>query len=513
MPAQPSYYDSIGLLAICDAIDTVDGIPFFPKNPPRSVPEVHRSTAVVPAFTNVVHNKPPTQPTHTFLSHIPVIGMLSPVGSIPYEEEQRVALNELSISGQLPSVTPQHTIGGVRPNIPVAHNLHAKNSSRSSAAYPNSAVPPSVKSLQNSQNNQNMQVNRNNSTGSSIPNLQSLQSLQTLQNLQNSQGLQNLPSPQNPPNRSLSNHNVPNLNLQGRNLSNSGLPSHIPVPNRIQSGQPGTPGLGGAPTGVSGHPGQPGQPSASLHSAVNGMPPLPSSLRAAVAASSMQALQSVRTTGPGDHEMTDLGQPNIPYGQSRGQIPPRVPVLNQQNQQLQQGQQGQQPQSQPQLQQPHPQPQNLPLHTPQLHNQQLPQQAYPLHAQQNQDNMANGIRQLSPEVNAALNSLPLGPQSNQTPNMPPVAAGMHSNGMLIDPNTPVSHSPVMMESPSFSNGGSPSPGSDLTMLGSEYTVESCQICGRAFKGAKAGTHKQQHIRRLHPTEYIPKRGGKRPRSD
>ena len=39
--------------------------------------------------------------------------------------------------------------------------------------------------------------------------------------------------------------------------------------------------------------------------------------------------------------------------------------------------------------------------------------------------------------------------------------------------------------------------------------EECHICGRCFKGPKASTHKQQHIRRLHPDDYIPKRGGKK----
>jgi hypothetical protein len=43
----------------------------------------------------------------------------------------------------------------------------------------------------------------------------------------------------------------------------------------------------------------------------------------------------------------------------------------------------------------------------------------------------------------------------------------------------------------------------------QYKSEDCPICGRNFKGPKASTHKQQHIRRLHPEDYIPKRGGKK----
>lgn len=42
-----------------------------------------------------------------------------------------------------------------------------------------------------------------------------------------------------------------------------------------------------------------------------------------------------------------------------------------------------------------------------------------------------------------------------------------------------------------------------------YKIEECPVCGRAFKGPKASTHRQQHIRRLHPQDYIPKRGGKK----
>lgn len=42
-----------------------------------------------------------------------------------------------------------------------------------------------------------------------------------------------------------------------------------------------------------------------------------------------------------------------------------------------------------------------------------------------------------------------------------------------------------------------------------FKVEQCPICFRNFKGPKASTHKQQHIRRLHPEDYTPKRGGKK----
>ncbi|KAK9459475.1 uncharacterized protein V1516DRAFT_680007 [Lipomyces oligophaga] len=43
----------------------------------------------------------------------------------------------------------------------------------------------------------------------------------------------------------------------------------------------------------------------------------------------------------------------------------------------------------------------------------------------------------------------------------------------------------------------------------EFRSEECHICGRIFRGPKSSTHKQQHIRRLHPNDYQPKRGGKK----
>lgn len=57
-------------------------------------------------------------------------------------------------------------------------------------------------------------------------------------------------------------------------------------------------------------------------------------------------------------------------------------------------------------------------------------------------------------------------------------------------------------------GGSPS-GASQPLVINGFKVEECHICGRCFKGPKASTHKQQHIRRLHPDDYIPKRGGKK----
>jgi hypothetical protein len=65
-------------------------------------------------------------------------------------------------------------------------------------------------------------------------------------------------------------------------------------------------------------------------------------------------------------------------------------------------------------------------------------------------------------------------------------------------STPSSNASTPARSDSFS--------SDANAI---YRSEDCPICGRNFKGPKASTHKQQHIRRLHPEDYTPKRGGKK----
>ncbi|CDR38829.1 CYFA0S02e06546g1_1 [Cyberlindnera fabianii] len=38
----------------------------------------------------------------------------------------------------------------------------------------------------------------------------------------------------------------------------------------------------------------------------------------------------------------------------------------------------------------------------------------------------------------------------------------------------------------------------------------CEYCERVFRGPKASTHKQQHIKRLHPENYVRKKGGRVP---
>ena len=122
MPSVPSYYDSVGLLAICDSIDAVNGIPFEPEAKRSTTPPVDEHTEDKAEPGPVTASGEPLE--HALLAHVPVTGVLSPVGSIPYTEHQRVAYAQLATAGQLPGPLPAHTVGGVRPNVPVAHNLN-----------------------------------------------------------------------------------------------------------------------------------------------------------------------------------------------------------------------------------------------------------------------------------------------------------------------------------------------------------------------------------------------------
>ncbi|KAK9476880.1 hypothetical protein V1514DRAFT_344273 [Lipomyces japonicus] len=69
--------------------------------------------------------------------------------------------------------------------------------------------------------------------------------------------------------------------------------------------------------------------------------------------------------------------------------------------------------------------------------------------------------------------------------------------------------PVERQSSSPGSTVKPSTSSSSSSVPPEHRQEICHICGRVFKGAKSSTHKQQHIRRLHPDHYQPKRGGKK----
>ncbi|KAK9464537.1 hypothetical protein V1512DRAFT_268181 [Lipomyces arxii] len=65
------------------------------------------------------------------------------------------------------------------------------------------------------------------------------------------------------------------------------------------------------------------------------------------------------------------------------------------------------------------------------------------------------------------------------------------------------------KSVSSAHGKPPQPSISPVTVPPELRSEECHICGRVFRGPKSSTHKQQHIRRLHPDDYQPKRGGKK----
>ncbi len=44
-------------------------------------------------------------------------------------------------------------------------------------------------------------------------------------------------------------------------------------------------------------------------------------------------------------------------------------------------------------------------------------------------------------------------------------------------------------------------------LNDDGTHEECEFCHRIFRGPKSSTHKQQHIKRIHPDSYVRKKGG------
>ena len=79
--------------------------------------------------------------------------------------------------------------------------------------------------------------------------------------------------------------------------------------------------------------------------------------------------------------------------------------------------------------------------------------------------------------------------------------------MILD--NKMSHMTINTKTPSASPSQLPENNGRPPIMIGGYKVEECHICGRNFKGPKASTHKQQHIRRLHPDDYTPKRGGKK----
>ena len=475
MPAQPSYFDSIGLLAICDAIDSPDGIPFYPKEPPKSLPKAHRSTTVIPVFTYTTTSSKTQPPQHTYLSHIPVTGVLSPVGSIPYEEEQRVAVNQLASAGQLPAQQPQHTIGGVRPSIPVAHNLHGKSSSRNSVeAQQHTAIMDtdisSNEQFRASMVNQLNQLNQGPGRMSPLPNISN-------STLNNHAGNTSIPSalPTNHPPSGISTPGSVNTRLSNSNLMNGA--SSLPNLNSV--------------AGLNKYPGNLGHSASNNHGGMSPMSSIsPMNMSPAPGHAARQGPTSVPV--PGTTVNTLINRPPTNARQAVGMaaghssVPADAGPNSMSSSHNHVGSTG---------------------HATQSHN-------------------LNGLDPLSFGIDLNVHPSQIGI------NAPSAISHYESTGenvttrqystditpdMSMDQTTimspsmspPLRPSPTLPTSLSSMASRSSSPHTREALL-ADFRVESCQICGREFKGAKASTHKQQHIRRLHPTEYTPKRGGKKP---
>lgn len=427
MGLAPSYYDSIGLLAICDAIDAVEGIPFRPEGAARWAPS-ESPRAPLCLLSGPRHADPGmfAPPQHILLAHIPVTGVLSPFGTIPYEEQTRMAMSQLASAGQIPQQPPAHIIGGARPNIPVAHNLNGTGGQRSRSA----SVPQGGNTPQG---------------GTCLP---------TSASNAPSTGNSTFSKPDSP------------AAVQPPPLARPGLP-HQTLPNSPPAGI-NTPGIYGIT-----HSGA--SPSDFRGNDPSGMP-ASAMLASAPPASGMQT-------------------PGIPFGVHGSEAP--------------------QSETQGTHQTRSPQPSSTYQAGGVLagspHADQVNFGPGGAHMNSNTSFAGNSYEMSAPSAISPGMSPRMSPGSLAgVPHPMPPAAGlgnmpglaMGNLGGMSDINGP----PVM-------DSRASTPGSPLDSSQSQFRVEVCQICGRDFKGRKAATHKQQHIRRLHPAEYTPKRGGKKSRSE
>lgn len=113
-----SYYDSIGLLALCDAIDSVEGIPFRAAAPPRLPPDPvnnGRLNVALPGSYPPVSNSKSAFPQHPLLTHVPPAATSSPSGTMTYAQSQRNAFSQFSGPGHRGDGMPP-TLLSQRPN-------------------------------------------------------------------------------------------------------------------------------------------------------------------------------------------------------------------------------------------------------------------------------------------------------------------------------------------------------------------------------------------------------------
>lgn len=153
-----------------------------------------------------------------------------------------------------------------------------------------------------------------------------------------------------------------------------------------------------------------------------------------------------------------------------------------------------------------------PINSPQIQSpqlqQQIPQsQAQPLPQPQPQQ-LQNSLPQTAMRQQFVV-STPSTINTPRTPILQPtpkVASSSYNNGAPGTPNrsrsitpTTTTHTPRIPH-----NAG--------TTSSDDGTSEECEYCKRIFRGPKSSTHKQQHIKRLHPDAYVRKKGGVRSKS-
>lgn len=448
MGAEPSYYDSIGLLAICDAIDSVDGIPFYPSSNRSSVSDDSEPQSRNKSTQGESGMNASIQ--HPFLTHIPVTGV---IGSMPYDEQQRVAINQLASTGQLPPQLPPHTIGGVRPNIPVAHNLQGNKSSPHSN---NSSVPGSPSSRK-----------------SSIPQLGSHSNSPLPHQRQNSHS--SLPSQAPTPQGST---------ISAQELKKRQLLLQIQQQMQQQQQQQAQQQQhDGAPTQLTQQQIQLQQIQQRLHEQQQQL-----SRQSSPAQQLGDATLDTSQANSRQNSISELSKPSLKLNLSGSAPHADYPIQDALSRSLS-------PATGTQFNQDGAEAQPLPPYNgdrsasalAQMGNQELTPHGggdFSLH-----NSLPNDLSPSSlPDVGANLSDY-------IAPN-PGYADGLHGDISGLTGGLPYSGVASSMTSDSDSQG---------------FRVEVCQICGRDFKGRKAATHKQQHIRRLHPTEYTPKRGGKKSR--
>ncbi|KAK9447191.1 uncharacterized protein V1518DRAFT_421594 [Limtongia smithiae] len=118
-----------------------------------------------------------------------------------------------------------------------------------------------------------------------------------------------------------------------------------------------------------------------------------------------------------------------------------------------------------------------------------------------------------PIDHAALYALSASASSHSAANAFPVSHGPgNPHAPVAVPRSPALPSlagSAVTAAAASTSAASPAASSTTAAIPPEHRSEECHICGRIFRGPKSSTHKQQHIRRLHPDEYQPKRGGKK----